>query len=139
MTHYPAIPAPDERGRPSRFLTAEQEKSLRAAYYITPSNLNPWFGSWRDGHVLTGQQVRKLRALLLDPDTVDTMEVQVAARSREWVWGATEKAPIRLITCPIIGRGAERIRVIAPHGEVVLVYPGGHLRRPRTPRKWGRS
>jgi hypothetical protein len=133
VTHYPAVPARDEHDRLPRFLTPEQEKKLRAAYYITPSDLNAWFGSWHEGHVLTAQQVRKLQALLIDPATVDTMDVQVAARNREWVWGASETAPIRLIACPIIGRGAERIRVIAPHGEVKLVYPGGHLRRPRTP------
>lgn len=139
MTHFPAVHARDEHDCLPRFLTAEQEKKLRSAYYITPSDMNAWFGSWHDGRVLTVEQERKLRALLLDPATVDTMEVQVAARPREWVWGAAQKAPIRLITCPIIGRGAERIRVIAPHGEVKLVYPGGHLRRPRPPRKWERS
>jgi hypothetical protein len=122
-----------------RFLTSEQEKRLRGAYYVTPSNINVWFGSWREGRLLTAQQERKLCALLLDPATVDTMEVQVVASAREWSWDGREKAPVRLITCPIIGRGAERIRVIAPHGEVKLVYPGGHLTRPRPPRKWSRS
>lgn len=131
MTHYPAVPAPDDRGRLPRFLTPEQERKLRAAYYVTPSDISPWFGSWQEGRALTVQQERKLRALLLDPGAVDTMEVQVVARAREWTWNAWDPAPVRLITCPIIGRGAERIRVIAPHGEVKLVYPGGHLRRPR--------
>jgi hypothetical protein len=120
-----------------RFLTPEQEASLRAAYYVTPSNIDAWFGKWLPGRVLTVQQENKLRALLLDPAAIDTMEVQVTARAREWVWNAREPAPVRLITCPIIGRGAERIRVIAPHGEVKLVYSGGHLRRPRS--AWRRT
>jgi hypothetical protein len=131
------VPQRDERGRLPRLMTAEQERELRKAHYVTPSNMNPWFGKWVEGSEFTVQQQNELIDRGLDPAKVDRMVVLVKVTAREWSWNPLDPAPVRQIVCPIIGKQLDRIKVIAPHGERKLVYPGGHLTRPK-PARGGR-
>jgi hypothetical protein len=103
------------------------ELQLRASRTFTPSNPSPWFGQWEHDGLYTVQQLRALKALDIDPATVERLDVKIKVTSRQ-MWWPTGPTPHRLIPCPVIGRRDPRIKVISPIGDAKLVWPSGWTR-----------
>lgn len=107
-----------------------------AVIYITPSQPNPWYGTIVEGQRFTAQQVYWLRVKGIDHETVEAMTVMRQATDREYYWGPGQQAPEFHFECPVLGRRADgRVKVMAPAGDVKLVFGDGWVRRPHKPRR----
>lgn len=122
-------------GRTSTQIAPEMEMELRKSHVFIPSRPSPWYGDWKSSEPpFTRQQRYQLAVNGIDAETVDRMDVRVTVTDREMWWPTTERAPFRLLTCPIVRRRMGRIMVITPSGQRKGVWPGGHLTRPKTGR-----
>lgn len=106
------------------------EKVVPETYRVTPSRIDPWRGGWSAAGRFTGEQLRKLPALGLDPATVETVLVRSKATTREMWWPTGSPAPEFRFECPVIGRRRDgRLLILAPAGIACLVAIGGRPKR----------
>lgn len=114
---------------------AQELRRVAMTAYITPSRINAWRASRREGDKFTVQQLARLADRGLDPDTVEVLEVRSTASMQEWCWPANEHAPVFIFECPVVGHRGERVMVIAPAGMTKLVWPDGSITRAQARRR----
>lgn len=125
MSRPPVEPGPGEKLLP------------QAGIVITPSNINVWRATRGEDELFSWSQLRAMAAAGMDPATCDYIVVRSSLSMAEWDWPEGEKAPVYLLPCPVVPeerpRPDGRVRVISPYGTRELVWPDGHIRRPRAP------
>lgn len=102
---------------------------------IAPSRSYPWYGNAVADDPLTTQQRFELDKRRLPQDT-ERMTVYRQASQQEMYWPQGSAPPVFEFECPVLGRragggrGIDKIKVLAPNGEVKMVFPDGWVSRP---------
>lgn len=102
---------------------------------INPSRAYPWYGAWRPGDRFTEAQLYIIRRLGRDPVTIDTITVHREATTREMWWPTTQLPPVFAFDCPVLARGPEQVRIVAPDGTGKRIAASGWV-GPCTRRGW---
>ena len=102
---------------------------------VTPSSVNPWYGTIVEGRPFTKEQEAQLISRGIGPVGCEAIEVRRNATDREFYWGIGQRPPFFAFQCPVIGRMADgRIKVISPSGFPKIVLRDGWVTRPGKPK-----
>lgn len=83
---------------------------------ISPSKIDPWSGSRKEGERFTEQQKARAADLGIDLETCETIPINRPIPAREIWWPLGSPQPVDVYHCPVLQRGRHAIKVLTPRG-----------------------
>lgn len=127
------------RPAPANLISDDLEieiREKRKLLSVAPSKMGTdfWYGEWVNDQRFTWRQIKHLRSIGMAVESAEELIVYVSCSDMVWT-PMGQKTPHRTIPCPIVGRRADQLKVVAPNGECKLVWPDGWLTKPRDQRR----